>query len=251
MNTYKKGEYISVLTNQPQVYFSRVANSGLKPSDIEPEEYVAKVKSVIGNGDAYFVFIPSIGFRCVVDKSEVLASVSEDELTDDERNNEDWDDFTAPNVYVCKDKYEGMSDKDRCLSVAAAAMEELFPDDKVVSIEQCHSDFLKSDLIATIDHLLKVRHCNNCMMLIKFDHFKKILQHLRFKEYYCVRVGIEDEQEEGVINYAYLAVSTIFDEVSVMRDLSSDLSRFTNSLGPEYDSAYRFLTNIREGIMSF
>ena len=83
MEKHKKGDFIVVKTNQPDIHASWMVNSGLTSENIEPSEYVAKIKSVIGDGESYLVYIPIIGFRCVVDKSEVLRRVHEDELTDD------------------------------------------------------------------------------------------------------------------------------------------------------------------------
>ena len=246
MEKYKKGDYIAVKTNQPDVHASWMVNSGMTSEDIEPSEYIAKVKSVIGDGESYLIYIPSIGFRCVVDVSEVLRRVSDDELTDDERNCEDSEEFTAPNVFVCQENYQELSNEDRCKNLAMAAMKELFPEDKVVSVEQYRSNYLKTDLLATIDFLIRRRCSNNKAIQEKRNHFKNMLDHLRFKEYYNVRVGIEDKLEKGVTNYIYLAVDTRFKEVAI----SSYDIRFIRSLGPEYDSIYRFFTDFRREISS-
>lgn len=248
---YKKGDYIEVMTNQPEVHFSWMVDCGMESEDVKPSEYIAKIKSVIGDGEAYFIFIPSIGFRCVVDASEVLRRVPEDELTDDERGHEDDPLFTAPNVYVCKEDYHGVNNEGRCLYLAMAAMAELFPEDKVESVELCHSsDYLKSDMLATIDHLIERRKKKSRKFQKKREQFKEMLEHLRFKEYYDVRVGVEDELDEGSTYYIYLAVDTACTEVSVRKDMYSDGQRFYYSLGPEYDSIYRFYTDLRREILS-
>lgn len=246
MDKFKKGDYILVKTNQANVHVSWMVNSGLTSEEIEPSEYVAKIRSVIGDGEAYLIFIPSIGFRCVVNSSEVLRRMHEDELTDDERGSEDSDEFTAPNVFVSHENYQGLSNEDRFKHLAMAAMKKLFPEDKIVSIEQCRSNYIKTDLLATIDFLIQRRCGNNSAILKKRDYFKEMLEHLRFKEYYNVRVGIEDKQEEGATNYIYLAVDTEFKEVAI----SSYDIRFIHSLGPEYDSIYRFFTDFRREISS-
>lgn len=247
---YKKGDYISVMTNQPEVHFSWMVDCGMKSEDVKPSEYVAKIKSVIGDGEAYFIFIPSIGFRCVVDASEVLRRVPEDELTDDERNHEDDILFTAPSLYVCREDYQGVKNEGRCLYLAMAAMAELFPKDKVESVELCHSDYLKSDMLATIDHFIEGRKKKSHKLLKKREKFKEMLKLLRFKEYYDVRVGVEDELDESSTYYVYLAVDTACTEVSVRKDMYSDGQRFYYSLGPEYDTIYRFYTDFRREILS-
>jgi len=247
---YNKGDFVAVMTNQPEVHFSWMVDCGMESEDVKPSEYIAKIKSVIGDGEAYFIFIPSIGFRCVVDASEVLRRVSEDELTDDERGHEDDPLFTAPNLYVCKEDYHGVNNEGRCLYLAMAAMAELFPEDKVVSVELCRSDYLKSDILATIDHLIEGRKKKSNKFQKKRKQLKEMLEHLRFKEYYDVRVGVEDELDEGSTYYVYLAVDTACTEVCVRKDMYSDGQRLYYSLGPEYDTIYRFYTDFRREILS-
>ena len=253
--TYKKGDYIAVITNQPEMHFRWIVDSILSGEEIEPEEYTAKIKSVIGNHEAYLVFIPSIGFRCVVNASEVLRRVSEDEMTDEERMCEDDIRYMAPNVFESKEDYEGVNNEGRCLLLALDAMAELFPDDKVVSVETCHSDYIKSDLLNLIDRLIQ-KGCNNSKEILeKREYFREMLEHLRFKEYYNVRVGVEDVENEAEFeqstNYVYVAVDCRFNEVSIKKDFYSDGERFDNSLGPEYDSIYRFFTEFRSEIQEW
>jgi hypothetical protein len=244
--TYKKGDYIKVMTNQPELHISMVVNSRLSCEDVKPSEYTARVMSIIGNDEAYLIFIPSIGFRCVVDASEVLRIVSEDELTDAMRDYEDDLEFNNPRVYIYKKEYQGRNNMGRSLLLAITAMAELHPAKKIVSVERCHSDFLKSDLLATIDKLIKRRCKNNKAIQKKRDYFKDMLEHLRFREYYNVRVGVEDEQDEKVTNYIYLAVDTKFEEVA----MSPYDCRFVRNLGPEYDSINNYFNNLRTEILS-
>jgi len=56
MDTYKKGDYIAVMTNQPDIHFIEMFGHGLSTDDIEPSEYVAKIRSVIDD-DNYLIFI--------------------------------------------------------------------------------------------------------------------------------------------------------------------------------------------------
>jgi hypothetical protein len=247
---YKKGDFVAVMTNQPEVHFSWMVDCGMKSEDVKPSEYVAKIKSVIGDCEAYFIFIPNVGFRCVVDASEVLRRVPEDELTDDERNHEDDILFTAPNLYVRKEDHHGVNNEGRFLYLAMAATTELYPEDKVVSVELCRSDYLKSDMLATIDHLIEGRKKKSHKLLKKREQFKEMLERLRFKEYYDVRVGVEDELDEGATYYIYLAVDTACTEVYVRKDMYSDGQRFYYSLGPEYDSVHRFYIDLRREILS-
>jgi hypothetical protein len=249
MEKYKKDDYIVVRTNHPDVHASWMVNSGLTSEDIEPSEYVAKIKSVIGDGESYLVYIPSIGFRCVVDVSEVLRRVSEEEQSDDEKGEDDTL-FIAPNVYTVEDDVQGENVEEMCQHLAMAAMKELFPEDTVVSVELCHSDYLKSDLRSMIDRLIRERCSNKHKFQKKRDYFNEMLEHLRFKEYYNIRIGIEDKLDEGAINYVYAAVDNRFNEVSVMRDFYADTQRFVRSLGPEYDSVKNYFRDLRSEILS-
>ena len=250
MDKFKKGDYILVKTNQANVHVSWMVNSGLTSEEIEPSEYVAKIRSVIGDGEAYLIFIPSIGFRCVVNSSEVLRRVSDKELSDDDKEEDDIM-FIAPNVYTNDCDVLGESVEEKCQHIVKMAMKELFPEDKIVSVEQCRSDYLKTDLLKTIDRIIKRKCDNNKTIQEKRNHFKEMLEHLRFMEYYDVRVGIEDEREEGAINYVYAAVDINFCEVSIMRDFQADTRRFVRSLGPEYDSIRRYYIDLQSKMLSF
>jgi hypothetical protein len=251
MEKFKKGDYIVVRTNQSDVHASWVVNSSLTSEDLEPSEYIAKVKSVIDNGAAYLVYISSIGFRCVVDVSEILRRVSEDELTDDERDSEDSEEFTAPNVYINKVEDDEASDEDKCMFIAEDAMNALFPKEFVVTIDLCFSPYLKSDLLTDIDNLIKriIVDSEGEGFYEKRDYFKEMLENLRFKEYYKLRVGIEDELDEAIINYVYLTVDTHFEEASIMWDFHADTQKFIRSLGPEYDSIRNYYIDLRTEIM--
>lgn len=246
---YQKGDYILVRTKQADVHFNWMWNCGLKNEDIAPSEYVAKIRSIIGNSESYLIYIPSVGFRCVVDKAEVLRSVSEKELSDDDKEEDDIV-FIAPNVYTIAGDVLGESVEEKCQHIAKMAMKELFPEDKIVSVEQCQSDYIKTDLLETIDSIIKRKCDNNKTIRVKRDFFKEMLENRRFKEYYDVRIGIEDEREKGVINYVYAAVDTSFCEVSIMRDFQADTHRFVRSLGPEYDSIRKYYIDLRMEMLS-
>ena len=56
MEKYKKDDYIAVMTNQPDIHFMEMFGHGLSIDDVEPSEYVAKIKSVIDD-DNYLIFI--------------------------------------------------------------------------------------------------------------------------------------------------------------------------------------------------
>ena len=66
-----------------------------------------------------------------------------------------------------------------------------------------------------------------------------MLQHLRFKEYYTVTIGVQDEEDENAISYRMVVVDTALKQVIITTDID-ERTKFFNSLGPDYDSVYTF-----------
>ena len=79
-------------------------------------------------------------------------------------------------------------------------MHSLFPEYQISSIEQVSSEFTKKDLLECVDALIKMNRNKDEPFVSKLnkkrDYFNEMLQHLRFKEYYTIRVGVEDEREK-------------------------------------------------------
>ena len=71
-----------------------------------------------------------------------------------------------------------------------------------------------------------------------------MLLHLRFKEYYTVRVGVKDEHDPNATNYLYLFVDTRFEEVVITRNIQ-ERTRFFRSVGPEYNSVGNYISDFR------
>jgi hypothetical protein len=83
----------------------------------------------------------------------------------------------------------------------------------------------------------------------KRDYFSEMLQHLRFKEYYTIRVGVEDEKDSNATNYLYLFVDTRFGEVVITRNIQ-ERTRFFRSVGPEYNSIGNYISDFRLEVLS-
>jgi hypothetical protein len=253
MNNYKKGDYITVMTNQPDAHFMEMFGHGMEVDNIEPSEYVGKIKSVIDD-DNYLIYIvhPTIGLRCVVNSSEILRKVSDTELSDDERKDEDDIEFLASNVYESSYVMKGETE-DKCALLCYFAMNNLFPEYKISSCEQISSEYKKSDLLNCADWLIS--HSTNKDETFlnnlnkKRDYFKEMLKHLRFKEYYTIMVGVEDERDSDSTDYLYLFVDTRFEEVVITRD-GMERARFVRSLGPEYDSVGNYISGFRRGVLT-
>ena len=46
MDTYKKGDYIAVMTNQPNIHFLEMFGHGLSIDNVKPSKYVGKIMNV-------------------------------------------------------------------------------------------------------------------------------------------------------------------------------------------------------------
>ena len=255
METYKKGDYIAITTNEPMVHFIEMFGDGLDTDDVEMEEYIARIKNVI-DADNYFVYIPSAGYRCIINSSEILRKVSVEELSDDEKDDEKDNFFsiTPRYVYINKDKdISGENIKEKCEHLARIAMSELFPGDNVVSCKFDESDYIKEDLLSKIDSMIERENFKDKQFLEsirkKRNHFKKMLQHLRFKEYYEVRIGIQDELNKNATNFHLVAVDTNFEEVVIAKGMEGR-TRFFRSLGPEYDSISNYFRDLSMEILT-
>ena len=253
MASYKKGDYIAVKTNQPDIHFMEMFGHEISTDDIEPSEYVAKIRSVIDD-DNYLIFIvhPTC-YRCVVDSSEIIRKMSDEELTAEMREVEDRIEFLAPNVYENSAIPTGTNTEQKCADLSRMAMNSLFPEYQISSIELADSEFIKSELLECADSLISDCVHKDEAFLNKLnkkrDYFKEMLQHLRFKEYYTVEVGVMDENDPNVTNNLCLYIDTRFEEVVITRNIQ-ERTRFFRSVGPEYDSIGNYLSDFRLEVLT-
>ena len=253
MEKYKKGDYIAVMTNQPDIHLIEMFGHGLSTDNIEPSEYVAKIKSVIDD-DNYLIFIvhPTT-YRCVVSGSEIIRKMSDNELSQKIRKIEDRIEFLAPNVFDNHEEIKGSTTEEKCIVLSKKAMKSLFPEYKTTEFEQISSDFTKKDLLECVDLLVKMNRNKKEPFVTKLnkkrDYFNEMLPHLRFKEYYTIRVGVEDEKDSNATNYLYLFVDTRFEEVVITRNIQ-ERTRFFRSVGPEYDSIDNYISDFRSEVLT-
>lgn len=253
MEKYKKGDYIAVMTNQPDIHFIEMFGHGLSTDNVEPSEYVAKIRNVIDD-DNYLIFIvhPTT-YRCVVSGSEIIRKMSDDELSEEIRKMEDCIEFLAPNVYDNHDEIKGNTIEEKCIVLSRKAMKSLFPDYKTTEYELVSSELIKADLLECVDILIKMNRNKKESFVTKLnkkrDYFNEMLQHLRFKEYYTIRVGVKDEKDSNATNYLYLFVDTRFEEVVITRDIQ-ERTRFFRSVGPEYDSIGNYISDFRLEVLT-
>lgn len=253
MEKYKKGDYIAVMTNQPDIHFLEMFGHGLSTDNVEPSEYVAKIKNVIDD-DNYLIFIvhPTT-YRCVVSRSEIIRKMSDEEVSEEIRKIEDHIEFLAPNVYENCAVLNGTNTEEKCVELSRLAMKSLFPEYKTTEYELISSELTKKDLLECVDILIKMNRNKKesfaSKLIKKRDYFSEMLQHLRFKEYYTIRVGVEDEEDPNATNYFYLFVDTRFEEVVITRDMQ-ERTRFFRSVGPEYNSIGNYISDFRLEVLT-
>lgn len=254
METFKKGDYIAIRTNQPAVGFIERFGYGLSTDNIEPDDYIAHVKDVI-DCDNYFVYIPSVGYRCIIDRSEIVGKVSENELSDEDRDEEICfhEHFSTPSyVYTNESDVPGSNIKEKCEYLTKKAMSELFPEDKIVGVELEKSDYLKAELIKGVDEQISRTKFKDQQFLAtvqkKKDYFVEMLNHLRFKEYYSIRLGVQGKFDENATDFHLVVIDTKFEEVIIAKGID-ERTKFFHSLGPEYDSVSNFHRDLKMEIM--
>ena len=249
MEIIKKGDYLVIRTNEPIIGFIERFGYGLEVDDVEPEDFVARVLEVIDK-ENYLVYIASVGYRCVIGSSEIVGLASEDQLTEDDKR-----EYKPLFSFLNEPKYEytnegevpGNGIAEKCDHLAQKAMAELFPESKIVSSSFDESDFIKADLLSKVDSLMKEELYEDKeffeSLKKKRDYFEEMLQHLRFKEYFTVTIGVQDEEDENAISYRMVVVDTALKQVIITTDID-ERTKFFNSLGPDYDSAYNFYRDL-------
>lgn len=245
MEKIKKGDYLVIRTNEPIIGFIERFGYGLSSEDVEPEEYIARVQEVI-DSENYLVYIASVGYRCVIGASEIVGLASEDQLTeDDKRVYKPLFSFLSEPQYVYTNEGEvpGNGIAEKCDYLARKAMAKFFPKSKIASSSFEESDFIKADLLSKVDSLMKEELYEDKeffeSLKKKRDYFEEMLQHLRFKEYFTVTIGVQDEEDENAISYRMVVVDTNYEQIIITTDID-ERTKFFHSLGPDYDSAYNF-----------
>lgn len=271
MNSYHKGDYVEYMTRQPEVHVEEMFGYGqVPPEEINEERHIGRIKSVIGDGEAYLIISlhPLEGFLCVENSDKILRRLSDSEVTEEMINYQDSAEYMAPNVYLNEESMNG-SIPEECKKIARKAMASLFPEEDIVNVEFSNSFFRKDDIISTLEKLMSSYAVNSKsydkLPDMKNDIIKEIRKK-RFKEYYQVDVGIkltEDDdpmltawlEEQGLhsipgeygIRTYLVAIDTNFKEVSIMRDIV-ERTRFFRSLGPEFDQVKNMEGRFREAV---
>lgn len=269
----RKNSIIRFITRDPHVHLMEMfGHCEFAPDDIEKEEYVGRVKSVINDGESYLMdtISPLKGFICICNAEDVVREVELSELSEEEiaHYNSRVEGYEAPNVYMNDASSIRLSSRRKrtmCKEVAKKAMRDLFPDAKIAEVKvDNESWYSKEHFRSTLDFFKKQVNTkeNRAEIQELYDDISKMCEKARFKEYYTVTVGVErdaseqDRQlhdefrkhlekhfgESGVICFEesttivdnwQVAVDRNFEEVSILRD-GTERTHFAYSLGPEY-----------------
>jgi hypothetical protein len=243
----KKGQYVVFMTNQPAAHLNEMFGyNDLGPDNFEKMEEVGRIKTVI---DESTFLINTGGFYCVVDTKDVLRVVQIEDVSQEELELEEPIYYQAPNVHSCQETPSGNTVQEKCENAAREAMNQLFPEDEIKSVEFIIDEFKKSDLQELVNGFLAMVTTEELQEEVKkaSDEFDEVLRMRKFKEYYTARINVYDKEDEekNSVHCYYAAVDMCFEEVIIMRN-GMERSRFCTSLGPGYDD----ISRLRMGIIN-
>ena len=199
---------------------------------------VGRVATVISNNTSLVITArPCAGYKIILDNSLIIRKLSVDEVSDEDDLSSFDVDSAGLKIYTCEDEAKGETIREKCRDLVNRAIESLFPEETIESSYPIWSDFLKTDLLKSVDHCIE-RHSDKhdytklAELKKKRTRFVEMLRHMRFREYYSLVVDIA-----GNKNYL-VTVSTDLREVVIPRD-KFELSVFLDRLGPEYAVVYK------------
>lgn len=211
---YKKNDIVRFVSNQPSAHVIEMFGhyQGLKPEDAKAQEYLGRVKSVIGNGHAYVVSTISDlrGFICILSPDEITGLVDVSELTSEEKTEYEsrCAHLEAPNVYDNNptDMDSTLTVEQKCEVVATKAMSALFPDAITKGFESFGVyDFRLEKYLSDLDWCLnaakgasKTRQAD---LRKKRDELASWFPKMRFKEYYTICLGVEEKATDADYEY--------------------------------------------------
>lgn len=248
----REDEVIRFMTRAPQVHMMEIIGvNDFAPEEIELEEYVGRIDSVIGEDEALLVttLSPVDGFRCIAAAGDVIGKVDLSCLSEEEMETYGSVNphFTAPNV--CRNDaatlIEDASWNEKCEECARRALSALFPDENVADVHaDVHSIFGRDDLSGLVGSAMELadRYGHLADVMEKGTSLLDAAKKIRFKECYSVTVGITipdvgevdwDGPTATVTGYWKVMVDRNFEKVSILRD-STERTAFLYSLGPEF-----------------
>jgi len=238
---YKKGSYIAFMTKQPEVHLNEMFGyNDLTEKDFKESEHMGFIMSVLDDNTYIAVTVrPLKCFECIITESDILHSVDESELTEEEKDVKALVGFKLPNVYYPQSKVQGETPKEKCEQLAKDALCSLFPEEMIANVKFEESEYLKLDLLSGLQNLFKLFKIKDRDSELEkaCNEFEKILKDSSFKEHYSVIVGVYDHTDKRSIHNYLVAIDMDFEEVTVMRNID-ERTQFYRSLGPDYDHVY-------------
>jgi len=238
---YKKGSYIAFMTKQPEVHLNEMFGyNDLTEKDFKESEHIGFIMSVLDDNTYIAVTVrPLKCFECIITESDILHSVDESELTEEEKDVKALVGFKLPNVYYPQSKVQGETPKEKCEQLAKDALCSLFPEEMIANVKFEESEYLKSDLLSGLQNLFKLFKIKDRDSELEkaCNEFEKILKDSSFKEHYSVIAGVYDHTDKRSIHNYLVAIDMDFEEVTVMRNIE-ERTQFYRSLGPDYDNVY-------------
>ena len=152
----KAGDYVKVLSNQPAYHLcSCYGGMDIRREDIEPQEFVAIINTVIDEQSCYVTTVRPSGHNFIAGTDELVCRINPGKLSSEEREIRPPEYMQAVNQYVNTHAIEG-NRRDKCEEIARKAVESLFPDADIRSVQmQKRSWFRTKDIIATADDLFR------------------------------------------------------------------------------------------------
>ena len=210
---YRKDDIALFMSNEPGVHLMEMfGHCEFNPDDIKSEEYLGRVKYVIGNGEAYLMAtLPAQnsagGFICVADASDMIRKVDPEALTAEQKRGylSRTGCYEAPNVYMndpSSVRTEGRTVAEICEEVALKAVRVLFPESNAEGAQYREDSwFRKENLLNGFTQTMELfsghRSWKECESLAKqSDKLRQWCSSKRFKEFHMVNVGIEEPASE-------------------------------------------------------
>lgn len=269
---FRKGDFVEFMTHQPLVHLQEMSGDGTTMMyDIEEERFVGRIKSVIGNGEAYLLrtFSPLEGFYSVENACNIVRKLGRHEISEEMSEYKESPHYSVPNVYLNTLQVEG-SVQEKCEQIACNAMAILFPEEEIMSVNYKDSLFIKDHIVSHLEGSINLLYDGNKSLsraeldILKDETAEKIRKQ-RFKEFYSVEVEVMETDPEAIarfeelfkhcpmipesfVNKTYLvAIDLNFEEVSIMRN-AEERTNFLRSLGPEADIALNLSSQFRRKV---
>ena len=245
---YKEGDLVKIRTNKHSVHLMEMfGHCQFHPDEISASEYVARIRSVIGNGACYsMILFTSVG-KCydIIDKDEILGMASADDLAKNGVDGAEWRNPVDRICYKIPDEAMpvGLTDNAKRLSLVIAAVEKLHPNEMIRMVEMSpNQSFLRSAIYDKVDKAINDNSLSaerREQMKERTDGFIRWAETLCFEEHYEYHVGVDksnnEVHKEPDLSYYMVAVNANGSKAYVM-ETGNDQCLFYDYLGPDFQN---------------